>query len=67
MFLKAGFVIEGGVPRIFDNAPGAKVIDAIRTAATSLGMDQNLAVNDALPLQYVVKAVLAPSTEPAAR
>lgn len=67
MFLKAGFVIERGVPRIFDNAPGAKVIDAIRSAATSLGMDPNLAVNDALPLQYVVKAVPAPSHQPATR
>jgi SAM-dependent methyltransferase len=56
MFGKAGFAIERGVPRIFDNSSGAKVIDAIRAMASSLGIDSNVAVNDCLPLQYVVKA-----------
>jgi 2-polyprenyl-3-methyl-5-hydroxy-6-metoxy-1,4-benzoquinol methylase len=67
MFVKAGFIIERGVPRIFDNSSGVKVIDAIRTMAGSLGIDPNAAVNDCLPLQYVVKARPSASTQPAAR
>ena len=67
MFLKAGFVIERGLPRIFDNAPGAKVIEAIRASAVSLGLDPTAAVSDSLPLQYVVMAMLAPSLQPATR
>jgi|SRR5215831_1154842 len=57
MFTKAGLVIEKAFPRIFDNSAGTKVIEAIRNTATSLGMDPNVAVNDSLPIQYVLKAV----------
>jgi hypothetical protein len=62
MFTKANFVIEKGIPRIFDNAPGTKVINAIRASAASLGIDPNAAMNDSLPTQYVVKAIPASLT-----
>ena len=57
MFTKAGFRIEAGIPRIFDNSAGVKFIEAIRSTAELMGMNANIAVQDALPLQYVVKAV----------
>lgn len=60
MFTKAGLVIEKGFPRIFDNSGGARAIEAIRNTATSLGVDPNMAVNDSLPFQYVLKAVPSP-------
>lgn len=61
MFTKAGYKIETGVPRVFDSSAGAKVIEIIRAGAMALGLNPEVAVNDALALQYVVKAVAAGS------
>jgi hypothetical protein len=62
LFAKAGLAIEKGMPRIFDNSSGAKCLDAIRATARALGIDPEAAVNDAVPFQYIVKAVPASST-----
>lgn len=57
LFNSAGFTIEAGVPRIF-NEPGREpVLGAIRQMAIAMGRDPEGAVRDALPLQYVVRAV----------
>ena len=57
MFFSAGFQITDGFPRIFGQPPADAILGAIRLMATSIGADPELAVNDALPIQYVVKAV----------
>jgi hypothetical protein len=57
MFRSAGFKITEGFPRIFDEPGREKVLGAIRLMAASIGADPELAVKDALPIQYVVKAV----------
>lgn len=60
LFQSAGLQIEAGIPRIF-NEPGREpVLQAIRHMAIAMGRDPEGAVRDALPLQYVVRAVRAP-------
>ncbi|MBL0727343.1 bifunctional glycosyltransferase/class I SAM-dependent methyltransferase [Piscinibacter sp. HJYY11] len=59
MFQNAGFRIEAGGPRIFNEPARDKALPAIRMMAEALGIDPQQAVNDALPLQYVVRAVPA--------
>ncbi len=57
MFQGAGYRITEGIPRIF-NEPGREpILGAIRHMATSCGANPETAVSDALPIQYVVKAV----------
>ena len=57
MFHAAGLRIEAGIPRIF-NEPGREpVLEAIRHMAVAMGRDPEGAIRDALPLQYVVRAV----------
>jgi SAM-dependent methyltransferase len=57
MFHGAGFKIVAGVPRILNEPQRETVLPAIRTMASSLGIDPEQAVTDALALQYVVRAV----------
>jgi SAM-dependent methyltransferase len=57
MFHDAGFKITEGFPRIFNEPGRERVLGAIRLMATSIGAEPELAVKDALPIQYVVKAV----------
>lgn len=59
MFAGAGFKLEVGFPRIFGELKNEHVIAAIRSMAIGVGADPDLAVQDSLPLQYVVKAVPA--------
>lgn len=59
MFVQAGFRIDAGVPRIFNEPQREQVLPAIRALAQSLGADPDQAVRDALPLQYVLRAVAA--------
>lgn len=59
LFQAVGLRIEAGVPRIFDEPGRDKVLPAIRAMAVAMGRDPEGAVRDALPLQYVVRAVLA--------
>ena len=59
MFAGAGFKIEQGFPRIFGELKNDHIIAAIRSMAIGVGADPDLAVQDSLPLQYVVKAVPA--------
>lgn len=57
MFAEAGFKVVNGMPRIFDEPDRDKFLPSIRAMASNMGADPDMAVNDALPLQYVVKAI----------
>jgi len=57
MFHGAGFVIEQGLPRIFNEPLRERYLPIIREMANISGVDSDVAVTDSLPLQYVVRAV----------
>lgn len=57
MFQSVGLRIEAGVPRIFNEPNREPILKAIRHMAIAMGRDPEGAVRDALPLQYVVRAV----------
>jgi SAM-dependent methyltransferase len=59
LFLSTGYQIVQGLPRIFDEPGRDRVLPAIRAFAEAQGADPELAVQDALALQYVVRAVPA--------
>lgn len=57
MFASSGYKIIEGVPRIFDEPNREKILPSIRDMALASGADPEQAVKDAIPLQWVVKAV----------
>lgn len=59
LFATSGYKIIEGKPRIFDEPAREKFLPAIRVMAAAVGIDPQLAVNDAIPFQWVVKAVPA--------
>lgn len=59
LFKTAGLRVEAGAPRIFDEPRREPVLAAIRQMAIAMGRDPEGAVRDALPLQYVMRAVVA--------
>jgi SAM-dependent methyltransferase len=59
MLSNTGWKLEAGVPRIFNEPLRDKFLPVLRDMAFAMGGDPELAVNDALPLQYVVRAVPA--------
>ncbi len=59
MFASSGYKIIEGAPRIFDEPNREKVLPSIRAMAQAIGANPEQAVNDAIPLQWLVKAVLA--------
>lgn len=62
LFSSAGFRITEGLPRIFDEPQREVALPHIGALAKAFGMDPNLAIQDALPLQYVVRSI--PSDPP---
>jgi len=60
LFAQAGFQVVAGKPRIFDEPMRDQIMPAIRLMAQLTGADPDVAANDSLPLQYIVRAV--PST-----
>lgn len=58
MFTQAGLAVESGVPRVFEEPQREHFLPAIRAMAAAAGKDPELAVQDALPLQYVIRAVV---------
>lgn len=56
LFEDAGFRVVKRVPRVFNEPAREKVLPAIRAMASALGVDPEVAVADALPLQFVVRA-----------
>jgi len=59
MFNGAGFNIVEGFPRVLDEPMREKVLPSIGAMASSIGGDADMAVNDAIPFQYVIRAVPA--------
>lgn len=55
LFQSAGFQILGGLPVIHDRLENATVLAAIRELASSVGANPELAIEDALPIQYIFK------------
>ena len=57
MFASSGYkIIEAGA-RTFDEPNREKILPSIRAMALASGADPQQAVNDAIPFQWVVKAV----------
>ncbi len=62
LFAQAGFQVVAGMPRIFDEPMRNQILPAIRMMAQLAGADPDVATNDSLPLQYIVRSVpVAPS------
>jgi citrate lyase synthetase len=57
LFSNAGFRIVEGVSRVFHEPERDRFLPLIGQLAKASGMDPAVAVNDAIPLQYVVRAV----------
>lgn len=57
MFAHAGFKLQTGFPRIFGELKNEHIISAIRSMAIGVGADPELAVQDSMATQYVVKVV----------
>ena len=58
MFESTGFKIVEGKPRIFDE-PTIEVLEAVKMMAIAIGADPDQAANDAIPFQYVIRAIPA--------
>jgi len=57
MFEQVGFKIEAGHPRIFDEPNRDLFLPLIKKLADRAGVDLEIAIQDALPLQYVIRAI----------
>lgn len=57
MFAESGFGIQMGFPRIFNEPEREKYLEQIGKLAEISGANPVDAINDALPLQYVIRAV----------
>ena len=56
MFDQSGFQIETGMPRIFNEPNRELFLPIIAQMARAAGVDPEVAVTDALPLQYIIRA-----------
>lgn len=60
LFESTGYKIINGIFRAFEqNKPSPEVLSAIKSMATAIGVDPELATNDAIPFQWVIRAVPA--------
>ena len=57
MFNQASLTVEAGVPRVFEEPQRERFLPVIHAMAAAAGRDPEMAVQDALPLQYVFRAV----------
>jgi hypothetical protein len=57
MLDQSGFQIEAIMPRIFNERNREVFLPIIEQTARAAGVDPQVAVSDALPLQYVIRAV----------
>jgi len=58
MFRAAGFGIVESRSRIFNEPARERFLPHIRAMAAAVGVDENQAVADAIPLQYIIRAVV---------
>lgn len=56
LFQETGFVIEEGIPRIFNEPGRVHFLPIIRSLAQACGVNSDVAENDAIPLQWVIRA-----------
>lgn len=61
MFQQAGFKLDRGLPRVFSEPMRDKFLPAIEQLARLAGADPATAVRDALPQQFVMRAVPDPN------
>jgi 2-polyprenyl-3-methyl-5-hydroxy-6-metoxy-1,4-benzoquinol methylase len=59
MFVGCGFKVAEGFPRIFNEPAKDKFVPVIGVMAKAAGADPEMAMKDALPFQYVIRAVAA--------
>lgn len=59
LFNSAGYRVVQGTPRVFDEPGRDQVLPLLRALAQSQGIDPDIAAQDAMALQYVVRAVPA--------
>jgi 2-polyprenyl-3-methyl-5-hydroxy-6-metoxy-1,4-benzoquinol methylase len=57
LFESAGLQIVDGWPRAANVESEGKMLEVVKAAAVALGADPKQAVDDAIPFQYVVKAI----------
>jgi SAM-dependent methyltransferase len=57
MFENTGFKVVQEIPRIFQQNNTSEILQSISNTAALCGFDPELAIKDAIPLQYVIKAV----------
>ncbi|MDB6082428.1 MAG: methyltransferase protein [Gammaproteobacteria bacterium] len=57
MFQEAGFRIDAAFPRIFEHPGMDKILPSIKQMARDMGIDPEMAATDAIPLQYVLRAL----------
>jgi len=57
LFESTGYKLIEGFPRIVDEPAREAILPAIRAMALASGTDPELAVSDAIPLQWVIKAI----------
>lgn len=57
MFDQTGFKVETGFPRIFDEPNRELFIPLIENLARHAGADPRIAASDAIPFQYVLRAI----------
>jgi SAM-dependent methyltransferase len=57
LFESTGFSIREMFPRIFDEPMKSRFLPSIASLAAAAGSDQETALRDSLPLQYVLRAV----------
>ncbi len=57
LFESTGYKIIEGFPRVFDEPQRQLVLPSIRTMAQAIGVDPQQAEDDAIPLQWVIKAI----------
>lgn len=57
LFESTGYKIIEGFPRVFDEPAREKVLPSIRAMALAIGVDPDQAANNAIPLQWVIRAI----------
>lgn len=57
MFENSGFKVIQEIPRIFHEQNTSEILKSISHTAALCGFNPELAIKDAMPLQYVIKAV----------
>lgn len=57
LFQQAGFKIEQGFPRTTEKLQNNNLKEAIKLMAIAVGADPDLALEDAMPIHYMIKAI----------